>query len=236
MNIMTRRAVLTLAAAVDDDPHACLWAEFDAAEREARHAEMLVDEADERFAAMKPNSPWIIRIPNADGSFVYIFSCWREFDEFLKSVSVTDLPNSDRECLEAEVQRQIYARHEAFKQAAVASGRVEAHDRFHDAYELLSGLAEEALEVEAAKTQWRLVADQLRLKAAKLAALMEEAEVDVLAHMTFPKEHRAKLHSTNPLERLNGEIKRRINVVGIFPNVNFFTRLVGVILLKQNDE
>jgi len=89
---------------------------------------------------------------------------------------------------------------------------------------------------EAASTQWRLVADQIRPKVPKLAALMDEAEHDVLAYMTFPREHRTKLHSTNPLERLMGEIKRRTDVVGIFPNEDAITRLVGAILLEQNDE
>ncbi len=91
-------------------------------------------------------------------------------------------------------------------------------------------------DAEAAKTQWRQVADQLRPKAPKLANLMDEAEPDVLAYMTFPKEHRAKLHSTNPLERLHGEIKRRTNVVGIFPNEAAITHLAGAILFEQNDE
>ena len=91
-------------------------------------------------------------------------------------------------------------------------------------------------DAESAKQQWRRVADQLRPKVPKLAALMDEAEPDVLAYMTFPSQHRAKLHSTNPLERLNGEIKRRTEVVGIFPNEAAITRLVGAILLEQNDE
>ena len=61
---------------------------------------------------------------------------------------------------------------------------------------------------------------------------MDEAEADVLAYMTFPKEHRAKLHSTNPI----GEIKRRTDVVGIFPNKGAIIRLICAILLEQNDE
>ena len=91
-------------------------------------------------------------------------------------------------------------------------------------------------DAEAAKAQWRRVADQIRPKLPKLAGFLDEAETDVLAYMTFPAAHRAKLHSTNPLERLNGEIKRRTEVVGIFPNEDAIVRLVGAILLEQNDE
>ena len=88
----------------------------------------------------------------------------------------------------------------------------------------------------ARRTAWRHVADQLRPRFAKLAALMDDAETDVLAYKTFPAAHWPKLHSTNPLERLNKEVKRRADVVGIFPNEASITRLVGAILLEQNDE
>jgi len=89
---------------------------------------------------------------------------------------------------------------------------------------------------EAAHAQWRIVADQLREKFPKLAAMMDGSESDVLAFMDFPKAHRKQIASTNPIERVNAEIKRRTDVVGIFPNDGAIVRLIGAILLEQNDE
>ena len=76
----------------------------------------------------------------------------------------------------------------------------------------------------------------MRPKLPKLASFLDEAETDALAYMSFPAAHRAKLHSTNPLERLTGESKRRTEGGGIFPNEDAIVRLVGAILLEQNDE
>lgn len=89
---------------------------------------------------------------------------------------------------------------------------------------------------EKAHATWRAIADQARSAHPKLAEAMEEAENDVLAYMDFPAAHRVKLHSTNGLERLNKEVKRRADVVGIFPNEASITRLVGAVLLEANDE
>ena len=91
-------------------------------------------------------------------------------------------------------------------------------------------------DLASAKARVAPFADQMRPKLPKLAALMDEGEEDVLAYMTFPQQHRTKLHSTNPLERVNGEVKRRTDVVGIFPNEQSIRRLVGAILMEQTEE
>lgn len=84
--------------------------------------------------------------------------------------------------------------------------------------------------------QWEQVADALREKFPKLADMMDASREDVLAYMTFRKDHWAQIASTNPLERVNKEIKRRADVIGIFPNDAAIVRLVGALMLEQNDE
>lgn len=87
-----------------------------------------------------------------------------------------------------------------------------------------------------AERQWDVVADLLGAKQPRLGALMASSREDVLAYMDFPKEHWAQIASTNPLERVNKEVKRRSDVIGIFPNDESVIRLVGALMIETNDE
>lgn len=142
--------------------------------------------------------------------------------------------------------------HEGLKQAigTVLTGATWQRCRVHFMRNLLATVPQGAREAIAAivrtifaqpdhasaMAQLKKVADGLRSRFARAAALLEEAAEDILAYRHLPLEHQRQLHSTNPLERLNKEIKRRSNVVGIFPNPAALLRLVGAILLEQDDE
>jgi transposase-like protein len=142
--------------------------------------------------------------------------------------------------------------HEGLKQAisTVLAGATWQRCRVHFMRNLLATVPQGAREAIAAvvrtifaqpdhasaMAQLRKVADGLRPRFPRAATLLEDAAEDVLAYRHLPLEHQRQLHSTNPLERLNKEIKRRSNVVGIFPNVAAVIRLVGAILLEQDDE
>jgi putative transposase len=89
---------------------------------------------------------------------------------------------------------------------------------------------------ELARERVTTVIKQLEPTAPKVAELLAEAEPDLLAFYRFPREHWTKLRSTNPLERVNREIGRRTDVVGIFPNDASLIRLAGMLLIEQNDE
>jgi transposase-like protein len=142
--------------------------------------------------------------------------------------------------------------HEGLKQAitTVLSGAMWQRCRVHFMRNLLATVPHSMREAIAAVvrtifaqpdhasalSQLRKVADGLRPRFPRAATLLEEAAEDILAYRHLPVEHQRQLHSTNPLERLNKEIKRRSNVVGIFPNPAAVIRLVGAVLLEQDDE
>src|SRR3954454_19213160 len=88
----------------------------------------------------------------------------------------------------------------------------------------------------SARATLQHLGEQLHNRWPKLKGFIDPTSEDVLAYLSFPAQHRAKLHSTNPLERLNKEIKRRADVVGIFPNTESIQRLIGAVLLEANDE
>jgi transposase-like protein len=152
----------------------------------------------------------------------------------------------------AGVRLVISDAHEGLKQAisTVLTGATWQRCRVHFMRNLLATVPHGAREAIAAivrtifaqpdhgsaMAQLRKVADGLRPRFPQAAALLEDAAEDVLAYRHCPTEHHRQLHSTNPLERLNKEIKRRSNVVGIFPNPAAVIRLVGAVLLEQNDE
>ncbi len=89
---------------------------------------------------------------------------------------------------------------------------------------------------DSARAQLRRAVDGLQARFPAVAELLTDAETDLLVHFTFPDTHRPRIRSTNPLERLNKEIKRRTQVVGIFPNRKSLIRLVGMVLAEQDDE
>ena len=142
--------------------------------------------------------------------------------------------------------------HEGLRQAAakVLAGSSWQRCRVHFMRNLLSVVPKAAQETVAAivrtvfsqpdhvsaMAQLQEVSEMIRPRFPQAADLLADAAEDLLAHLHFPREHRRRLHSTNPLERLHKEIKRRTNVVGIFPNRDSLVRMVATLLQEQDDE
>jgi transposase-like protein len=150
------------------------------------------------------------------------------------------------------VRLVVFDAHEGLRQAIakVLAGTTWQRCRVHFMRNLLSTVPRGAQDAVAAivrsvfsqpdhasaMTQLHDVARMLEGRFPQAAALLEDAAEDVLAHMHFPREHRRRLHSTNPIERLHKEVKRRTRVVGIFPTRDSLMRLVGTLLAEQDDE
>jgi len=142
--------------------------------------------------------------------------------------------------------------HEGLRQAIgkVLAGTTWQRCRVHFMRNLLSTVPKQAQDTVAAivrtiftqpdhasaMAQLHEVARMLEDRFPQVAELLEDVSEDVLAHLHFPREHRRRLHSTNPLERLHKEIKRRTRVVGIFPTRDSLMRMVGTLLAEQDDE
>jgi putative transposase len=124
--------------------------------------------------------------------------------------------------------------HEGLRQAIakILHGAAWQRCRVHFMRNLLFSQPDHA----SAMNQLHEVGRMLEARFPQVAELLEDAAEDVLAHLHFPREHRRRLHSTNPLERLHKEIKRRTRVVGIFPTRDSLMRMVGTLLAEQDDE